>query len=238
MKAKHSLLILFVGLLGGMFSVSAAAQAVLQSVTVRVAPGQMDAYLGSVEKLQGVLDRVGGGATVAVWQATLAGPASGTTMVGVSYPSLESYAAVTRKAQADGEWQRIVGGLDGVRTLVSTSLLSSADGGGPVTQPASGSVLQGVIVRPHAGKNAAYLEQIDKLQAVQERVGSSGQLRAWNVAIGGEGAGTIAVGIVYPSLAAYAADQGKLQADPEGAKLFAGLDDLRTVESVSLFTAE
>ena len=219
-------------------STAAFAQAVMQSVAVRVESGQMDEYLGRVTKLQGVMDRVGGGARLTVWQATFAGTASGNTMVVVSYPSLAAYAEITGKTSSDAGWQGIMSGLDEVRTLVSTSLLTSADGSGEVAAADSGNVLQGVIVRPHPGKADAYLAQLEKLKAAQKRVGISGELRAWNVTFGGEGSGNIAVGIVYPSLAALAADQGKLQADAEGAKLFDSLDDLRTVVSVSLFTAE
>ena len=238
MKLNRFGFALLVVVLGVMFSTAAFSQAVLQSVAVRVEPGQMDEYLNRVAKLQGVMDRVGGGAKVTVWQATLAGTASGNTMVGVSYPSLAAFAEVTDKTSSDTEWQGIMNGLDEVRALVSSSLLTSADGGGQAAVADSGNVLQGVIVRPLPGKADEYLAQLKKLNAVQKRVGSSGELRSWNVTFGGEGSGNIAVGIVYPSLAAYAADQGKLQADPEGAKLFDSLDDLRTVVSVSLFTAE
>jgi hypothetical protein len=63
-------------------------------------------------------------------------------------------------------------------------------------------------------------------------------MRVWNVTFGGEGSGNIAVGIVYPSLEVFAANNGKLQADAEGGKLFASLDGLRKVVSISLFRAE
>jgi hypothetical protein len=63
-------------------------------------------------------------------------------------------------------------------------------------------------------------------------------MRVWNVTFGGEGSGNNAVGIVYPSLEVFAANNGKLQADAEGGKLFASLDGLRKVVSISLFRAE
>jgi hypothetical protein len=230
--------VLFALLLGAGFSTSAVAQAVLQSVTVRVESGQMDAYLDRVAKLQGVMDRVGGGARVSVWQASFAGTNSGNTMVSVAFPSLTGYAETTTKTSQDAEWQKVMSGLDDIRTIVTSSLLTSTDNQGAPPATATGNILQGVIVRPKAGKTAAYAAQIEKLKAVNARIGSSGDLRAWNVTFGGEGSGNVAVGIIYPSLAAFAEDQGKLQADPEGAKLFAALDDLRTVVSISLFTAE
>ena len=214
------------------------AQAVLQSVTVRVEPGKMDAYLKRVATLQGVLDRAGSGGKVAVWNADFAGSNAGTSLVGVSFPSLAAFAESTTKTNADPEWQAVMSGLSGIRTVVSTSLLASRDGGGEVSPPAAGSILQGVIVRVKPGQEAAYQAKLDALRKVQQRVGSSGEMRVWEVAVGGETAGSYAIGIIYPSLAAYAADSGKLQADKEGAELFASLDAVRTVVSVSLFTAQ
>ena len=214
------------------------AQAVLQSVTVRVEPGEMDEYVKRVGALQGVLDRAGSGGRVALWNADFAGSNAGTTLVGVSFPSLAAYAESTTKTNADPEWQRIMSGLGDIRTVVSTSLLVSRDGGGSVTPPAVGSVLQGVIVRANPGQADAYEAKLGALRKVQARLGSSGEMRVWRVSLGGETAGSYAIGIIYPNLAAYAADSGKLQADPEGAKIFASLDDVRTVVSNSLFTAQ
>ena len=49
--------------------------------------------------------------------------------------------------------------------------------------------------------------------------------------------GTVAVGLVHPSLAAYAENTDKLNADAEASQLLAGLDEIRTLVSTSLFTA-
>lgn len=224
--------------LGLVVATAASAQAVMQSVTVRVERGHMDDYRASVAKLQGVLDRTGDGGKVAIWNATFAGAGAGTTLVGVSFPSLAAFAESTAKTNADAEWQKTMAGLDDIRTVVSTGLLVSADDGRPVSPPAAGSVLQGVIVRAKPGKTDAYLAKLAALRKVQKRIESSGEMRVWQVSLGGEAAGSIAVGIVYPSLAAYAADSVKLQADSEGSKIFARLDDIRTVVSSSLFTAQ
>lgn len=224
-------------ILGMTLSTAAYAQSVLQSVTVRVAPGEMDNYLETVEKLQGVMDRLGAGARIGIWQATLAGAGSGDTLVGVSYPSLAAFAEGTTKSAADPEWQKLIGSLDKVRTPVSNSLLVSRDGAGPPEPPASGAVLQGVIVRVEPGRLDDYLAQVESLRKTQERLGSSGQMRVWEATLAGEGSGNLAVGIVYPSLAAYAKDSGRLQADAEGQKIFEGLDKIRTVVSSSLFVS-
>ena len=217
------------------FSTSAFAQSVLQSVAVQVKPGKLDDYMDRIQKLQGVMDRVGGGATVQVWRATLAGPNTRTVLVGVAYPSLAAYAEIQAKTAADPEWQKIFEGLDDLRTLVSSSLLASLDGGGVPAAPAEDAVLQGVIVRVNPGRLDDYLGKIDALQKIQDRLGSSGTMRVWRATLAGNNTGNVAVGIVHPSLAAYAENTAKLNADEEAGKLLEGLDDMRTLISSSLF---
>lgn len=228
-----------IGAVLGTLVVSSAAwgQAVLQSVAVRVNPGQEATYRERVDALQKVMDRVGGTGKLQIWNATLAGTNAGTSLVVVSYPSLAAYAETTTKTSADPEWQKIFGGLHEVRTLISQSLLVSSDGGGMPPAAASGAVLQGVLVRVKPGQLDTYLQRIEALKAAQERVGSSGTLRVWQASLAGEMAGTIAVGITHPSLAAYAENTTKLQGDAEAQKLLEGLDAIRTVVSRSLYTS-
>jgi len=224
-------------LLGLTLATGAWAQAVLQTVTVRVNSGQMSTYLERVAELQGVMDRVGGGARVQVWNATAAGTNTGDTLVSIGYPSLVAFAETSTKAVADPEWQKILAGLDGIRTLVSQGLIVSRDGGGLPAAAASGSVLQGVLVRVKPGQLDAYVQRIAELKGVLERVGASSNIRVWQATLAGQTTGTVAVGIIHPSLAAYAENTAKLQNDDEAAKLLAGLDAIRTVVSSSLFTS-
>ncbi|MCP5060237.1 MAG: hypothetical protein GY937_26350 [bacterium] len=222
---------------GLVVSTGAWAQAVLQSVTVRVNPGQMSTYLERVAALQGTMDRVGSGGKVQVWNATVAGTATGNTLVTVGHSSLAAYAETTTKMAADPEWQKIFAGLDDIRTVVSNGLIVSQDGGGLPAAAESGAVLQGVLVRVKPGQLATYLERVAALKQVQKRVGSSGSMRVWQATLAGEATGTVAVGIVHPNLVAYAENTAKLQADAEGQKLLAGLDAIRTVVSTSLFVS-
>jgi hypothetical protein len=101
---------------------AADSNTVLQVTAVQVKPGQMDAYLAKVKQLQGIMKRLGGSTTTRVWEATIAGDDSGTVVVGVEYPSLAAYAENTAKVSADAEWQKMMAGLDGMRTVVSRSL--------------------------------------------------------------------------------------------------------------------
>ena len=215
-------------------STGASAQAVLQSVTVKVNPGQMSSYLEKVAKLQEALDRVGGG-KVQVWDATLAGTNSGSTLVTVAHASLAAYAESNAKTSADAEWQKIFSGLDDIRTVISSSLIVSRDGGGMPPAADSGAVLHGVLVDVKPGQLDAYLEQIEALEKVQKRLGTSSNIRVWQATLAGSNTGTVAVGIMHPSLAAYAENTSKLNGDAEGQKLLDGLDAIRTIVSSSLY---
>jgi hypothetical protein len=101
----------------------------------------------------------------------------------------------------------------------------------------SGAVLQGVLVRVNPGQLDTYVKRIRSLQGVLERVGASATIRVWQATLAGQNTGTVAVGLVHPSLAAYAENSGKLQDDAEGQKLLNGLDSIRTIVSSSLFIA-
>ncbi len=101
---------------------TADSNTVLQVTTVQVKAGQMDAYLAKVKQLQAIIKRLGTSGTTRVWEATLAGDGTGTVAVGVEYPSLAAYAEGTTKVSADAEWQKLMAGLDDLRTVVSRSL--------------------------------------------------------------------------------------------------------------------
>lgn len=223
--------------LGVVLSTGAFAQAVLNGVTVKVNPGQEAAYQQRVASLQGVMDRLGGGAKVQLWNATLAGQASGNTLVAVSYPSLSAWADLTQKTNADAEWQKLSDGLPAIRTLISNSLMVSRDGAGPPEPAPSGSVLQGVLLKVNPGQMDTYLARVADLRKAQERVGSTGTLRIWQATLAGTTTGTVAVGIIHPSLADYASNTEKLNADAEIQALLAGLDSIRTLVSTSLFVS-
>ena len=95
---------------------------VLQTVSVQVKPGRLDDYVAKIDKLRKISERLGTSNTMRVWQATAAGEATGTVVVGVIYKDLAAYAADSTKIQGDAEWQKLVAGLDGMRTIVSTGL--------------------------------------------------------------------------------------------------------------------
>ena len=217
-------------------SLSASAQdAVLSGVAVRVNTGQMDEYLSRVKKLQGVMDRLDTGGSIEAWQVTAGGPATGTTLVALEYPSLVAYAESTTKTQADGEFQKLISGFAGMRTIQSSSLYRQVSGPGREGDVPTGTVLQTISVRVKPGRLDDYVAKIGKLQKISERLGTSNTMRVWQATAAGEATGTVVVGVLYKDLAAYAADSTKIQSDTEWQGLVGGLDEMRSIVSMGLF---
>src|SRR3990172_12156021 len=86
-------------------------------------------------------------------------------------------------------------------------------------------VLQVTAVQVKAGQMDAYLAKVKQLTAINKRLGTAVTTRVWEATLAGDGTGTVVVGIEYPSLAAFAENSTKVQADPEGQKLIAGVED-------------
>jgi 6-phosphogluconate dehydrogenase (decarboxylating) len=113
-----------------------------------------------------------------------------------------------------------------VSMLVGTPRVAAAD---------TDKVLQVVAVQVKSGMVDKYVSRVDKLKAVQERLGTKGTIRVWQASIAGDNTGTVVVGVEYPSLAAFADGMEKLNADSEWQGIIAGLDDIRTIVSTSLY---
>ena len=86
------------------------------------------------------------------------------------------------------------------------------------------------------GDPAAYLQQVQQLEGIRQRLATGGTLRVWRATVSGSDVGTLYVGIEYANLEAYAQANTKLQADGEWTKAMRDLDasGLREVLSNSL----
>jgi hypothetical protein len=96
-------------------------------------------------------------------------------------------------------------------------------------------VLQVVGVKV-SGPRQAYYDKIKVLQGISKRLGVPAA-RVWRATLAGEGTDTIFVATEYENMAAMAAGQDKVAADPEFTKLLRDLDasGTRTVIDRSLF---
>ncbi len=110
--------------LGAPSAAQAQAPKVLQVVLVSVEPADRDDYLADLKKAQVIFERLGLPA-FRVWQATLAGPNTGGTIVGVEYQNLAAFAEGSGKLQADPGWQKWVDNIQkkGISQVTSNSLL-------------------------------------------------------------------------------------------------------------------
>jgi uncharacterized protein YbaA (DUF1428 family) len=80
-----------------------------------------------------------------------------------------------------------------------------------------------------------YLKEIEKGKTLLKRLGSPAIVRVWQARFAGENAGSVVVGVEYPSLAAFATAEAKVSADAEYQAWIKGLSKLRKVVSDSLY---
>ncbi len=233
---RTGLVVLVLGMsLGLGLPLSASAQdSVASAFAVRVKPGKLDTYIARVKELQGVMNRLKIGVSIEAWQVTAGGPTTGTTAVVLEYPSLAAYAEGTTKTQDDAEFQKLIAGLDGLRTIQSSSLYRQVSGPGSAGDIPTGSVLQTVSGREKPGRLDDYVAKVEALRKISDRLGTSNTMRVWQATAAGEATGTVVVGVIYKDLATYASDSTKVQSDAEWQKLVAGLDEIRTIVSTGL----
>jgi len=98
---------------------------------------------------------------------------------------------------------------------------------------AEASVLRVVIVQ--ASDASAYVKELERGKELMKKAGMTGQIRVWRARFAGDNAGAIAVGIEYADLATLAAEDKKLQTDPELKAWIAGLDKVRKIVSDSIY---
>ncbi len=94
-------------------------------------------------------------------------------------------------------------------------------------------VLRVVVVK--TDNVAAYLQQVEKGKEIIKKIGGQADIRVWQARFAGPEAGSIAVGIEYPSMAAFAADMAKIGSSSEYQAWLKGLDKVRTIVSDSLY---
>jgi hypothetical protein len=93
-----------------------------------------------------------------------------------------------------------------------------------------------VIVVQSENPGAYIKEVLETGRAHLRRVDSAGNLRIWKTKYAGSDAGNVIVAIEFPSLAALAADDKKVAADPALSAWVRSLDKMRKIVSDSLYT--
>ena len=94
--------------------------------TLRVVQVQTDdvgAYIAKLQEGKALIKAADGKFSIRAWQATFAGDSTGTVIVGVAYPgSFGEFAVAWEKLVSDPAIATWLGGLSGLRTVVSDSL--------------------------------------------------------------------------------------------------------------------
>lgn len=98
---------------------------------------------------------------------------------------------------------------------------------------AEATVLRVVMVQ--TSDPAAYVKELERGKELMKKAGMTGQIRVWRARFAGGDAGAIAVGIEYADMATFAAEDKKMQTDPEVSAWLKGLDKLRKIVSDSLY---
>ncbi|HJS58091.1 MAG TPA: hypothetical protein VKA01_08315, partial [Vicinamibacteria bacterium] len=115
-----------------------------------------------------------------------------------------------------------------VLLLTAASLLVSL-----AAVTAEATVLRVVVVE--TSDAAAYVKELERGKALMKKAGMTGQIRVWRARFAGQDAGAIAVGVEYSDLATFAAEDKKMQTDPELSAWLKGLDKLRKIVSDSVY---
>jgi hypothetical protein len=84
---------------------------------VTVERGKLEEYRKRVGSVQGISERLGLKGRARMWHAEVAGPNTGAVAVGTQYPDLATYSSEQAKLAGDAEWQKLLAGLDEVRTI-------------------------------------------------------------------------------------------------------------------------
>jgi hypothetical protein len=86
----------------------------------------------------------------------------------------------------------------------------------PAPAPAGPHVTQVLVIEGDVAKLAEFAK---RARAITDKVGAPGKARLWNIAWGGAESGRTVIAVEYPSLAALAASEAKLQTNTDWQKM-------------------
>jgi len=112
----------FMGVLGLIASLSAAAADSAVSRVIVVQTADVPGYVHEVETLQALLKKAGVAATLRVWRATYAGVDAGSIVVIVEVPNLAGIAKVEDTIRSNPDLAAEMKKINAMRKIVSDSL--------------------------------------------------------------------------------------------------------------------
>ena len=121
MNRKLSLLFVLLAICLGLSTAAFAQKGTVLRVVI-VKTDNVQAYLDQLDKGTEVMKKLGVERQIHVWQATFAGPETGTVVAAIEYPSMSAYSADAEKLMASKEYLAWLHATDALRTIVSDSL--------------------------------------------------------------------------------------------------------------------
>lgn len=121
MLRKFSFLLVVLTLVLGFSSAAFAQKSTVQRVVV-IKTDNVDAYLQLIDKGQEIQKKLGIVVPTRIWQATFAGPNSGTIVVTIEFPNMAAFADAYAKLNASSDYQAWLAELAKTRTIQSDSL--------------------------------------------------------------------------------------------------------------------
>ena len=109
-----------IGLIASLLYVGVASADTLRVVVVQAS--DVAAYAKALDEGRALLKSKGSSGLIRVWQATYAGPETGTVVVSVEYPSLEALAKDYGMMRNDADLRSWLQGLAKIRKVVSDSI--------------------------------------------------------------------------------------------------------------------
>jgi hypothetical protein len=94
-------------------------------------------------------------------------------------------------------------------------------------------VLRVVVIK--TDNVAAYLQGLEQGKEIMKKIGITQQIRVWQATFAGPNAGSIAVAIEYPSMAALADADAKTHADKDYQAWLKSMEKIRTIVSDSIY---
>ncbi|MGA7993233.1 MAG: hypothetical protein WCC53_17535 [Thermoanaerobaculia bacterium] len=120
------------------------------------------------------------------------------------------------------------------RTLLAVLALALLSGFSTPAAAADAVVLRAVTIE--TSDVGTYVKEIDKARAMMKRLESPSVTRVFQARFAGPNAGVVVVAQEWPSMAAFAKDVAKVDADAEYQAWLKGLSKIRKVLSDSLYT--
>ena len=105
-----------------MLCISTSALAASVSRVVVVETEDVAGYVAQIEEGRELLKKAGSSGKIRVWQASFAGPSTGTLIVAIEYANLQALAADNARFNEDADVQAWLKGLSAIRTIVSDSI--------------------------------------------------------------------------------------------------------------------